>query len=932
MRFLKNIFTALLLTGVVLSGYSQENLFRNPSWETDQMKLWRIMVTKGMEKKEAGVLKLLITRNRGSFKDNGVGQKFMKPAPGFYKVSIDIKGDKISHAVIWIQIKLADGKFVYPGKTFPVKSNSMAKFRTFSCVFAIPENAEFIYIQCTARSDKETSGGVSLFSKPLFRKATRQEISGEPIIQGPKNVAKKSEMHQKYLQQIRKAIPEKHPRLFYSEAILADMKKKAASEELKSTMERMKSSTERSYTTLMKYYASDNGLGPVEPSGRRYHPLSEWGKTAGNAAVLYRITGEKKWADIGIDLLKKLTPWYNQRFKLKRAVSWYGFSRVLCVMAWDWLYDVMTPEDRDRIGKELISHSRKLTDKAFITMMCPIGEGKNGPGSGFYSAHCMMPWYAGIAFRGEGYDDAFAEKQLSDGLKGHLAMLENRNNMAGDDGGSVNSTPAYCYGTYNNVEFWFFLSWKVLTGKNISEDFPQMGLFPFWLVYAIFPGIDQQLYDFGSGSAWHICNTVDVRTVYHSLFRNFYRGAVCDLSDGIMATRVWKKGSWTQYDYLLSVSPFYPFFCRFEVEKYKRNDALYAALPKGYFFENLGQIYMHSGWTGKDTHALFTCGAKSPSHKEYDENNFVIYKGGFLALDSGTRSFDFTPDGRKLFYAHVNNYKEQSVAHNVILIRNEGEKFRGWRLDSKYIGNHEGMNKTTGGVVRSFETNRDFTYIAGDSTACYNPEKAKQVVRQFLFIHPDLFVIYDTVKSVRADQKKSWLLHTQEEPVIRGNSFETVQRDGRLICRTLLPEKALLTKIGGKGKEFWADGKNYPLGPHLEKNIRTARKKGNDAPLWGAWRMSVTAPEARKDNTFLHIIQVGMKKDFTRMIDTRLIREKGYEGTVFKYNGVDYTVLFDPHHIPGGRIKAVKDGSVLYDRPFTRKVQPQNAFEYLKGL
>ena len=362
----------------------------------------------------------------------------------------------------------------------------------------------------------------------------------------------------------------------------------------------------------------------------------------------------------------------------------------------------------------------------------------------------------------------------------------------------------------------------------------------------------------------------------------------------------------------------------------KDNSAFYRKLPKGYFFENLGQVYMHSGRDTTSTRAMFTCGAKFRSHKENDENHFVIYKGGFLALDSGTRTFDFTSKGREMYYDHDSNYKGQAVAHNVVLIRMEGEKFRGWRIDPKKVGNHEGMIHSTGGIVRAFETNPDFTYIAGDSTACYNPDKAKQVVRQFLMVYPDVFVIYDTVKSVKADQKKTWLLHTQEEPVIKGDTFEVVQKEGRLICRTLLPADASLEKIGGPGKEFWSDGKNHHPGDFLKKSIADAKKAGYDAPLWGHWRMEIRDPKAVADETFLHVIQVGLKKDFRQMIGTKLIREGNMDGVSFRYNDVDYTITFDRTKIPAGHIKAVKNGKVLHDRDFTCKVQPLRAADYLK--
>ncbi|MBO4632141.1 MAG: hypothetical protein J5858_09485, partial [Lentisphaeria bacterium] len=484
MSSFKKLWLFLFLIFTAVPGFAEENLFKNADWSqwkgTNAVG-WSVMSEK--ERLPDGVLKLFLKRDRKTFWDNAVGQRLQKPEPGFYKVGIDAKGQGLHAVVFWIQIKMADGKSVYRTQTHTVKAD-IPDWKSFSYVFDIPEGAAWVYVQCSGRAEKNNQDAVVWFTRPLFRKALPEEKQKAESQIVSKKVS--TPPVGKYLQQIVPCIPKKHPRLFCSEDTLSDLKRKVLSGEYQEFIGKLKLRTEKQYDKLLKYYKTDNGLGPKEPAGRRYHPLSEWGRTAGSAAILYRLTGEKKWAEMGIDLLKKLTPWYNQRFKLERAVGWYGFSRILAVLAWDWLYDVMTPEDRDAIAREMIAHCKWLTDLKFIRMMCPKGEGLNGPGSGFYSAHCMLPWYAGIVYRGEGYDDAFFEKQLETGLAGHLAMLANRNSMAGDDGGSVNSTPGYCYGTYNNVEFWFFLSWKALTGKNISEDFSGMGLFPFWLTYTLF--------------------------------------------------------------------------------------------------------------------------------------------------------------------------------------------------------------------------------------------------------------------------------------------------------------------------------------------------------------------------------------------------------------------------------------------------------------
>jgi hypothetical protein len=78
--------------------------------------------------------------------------------------------------------------------------------------------------------------------------------------------------------------------------------------------------------------------------------------------------------------------------------------------------------------------------------------------------------------------------------------------------------------------------------------------------------------------------------------------------------------------------------------------------------------------------------------------------------------------------------------------------------------------------------------------------------------HPAALIVYDRITSTDADSKKTWLLHSINEPDV-SNSMTTITRiedgyNGKLVNHTLLPQNAEIVKIGGPGYEFWVDGKN----------------------------------------------------------------------------------------------------------------------------
>ena len=117
-------------------------------------------------------------------------------------------------------------------------------------------------------------------------------------------------------------------------------------------------------------------------------------------------------------------------------------------------------------------------------------------------------------------------------------------------------------------------------------------------------------------------------------------------------------------------------------------------------------------------------------------------------------------------------------------------------------------------------------------------------MRQFVWLRPDIFVIYDRVASVTADQKKEFLLHFQNKPeTIAPNTMRADMNKGRLFVQTLLPENAKTELVGGKDNEFFASGRNWPL-----DNFRKYDYAGN-------WRIEVSPADKVTETRFCHVLQ-----------------------------------------------------------------------------
>ena len=138
-----------------------------------------------------------------------------------------------------------------------------------------------------------------------------------------------------------------------------------------------------------------------------------------------------------------------------------------------------------------------------------------------------------------------------------------------------------------------------------------------------------------------------------------------------------------------------------------------------------------------------------------------------------------------------------------------------------------------------------------------------------------------------------------------------------MFCRTLLPEDAQLTAIGGPGKEFMAGGKNWPL---LEKGKYGGTPEYSELMGWG--RVEVSAAEQDADALFLHLIQVG-DQTLEAMGEAELVREEGSVGVEFTALDKSVRITFGTEGDAAGHIRIARGEEVLADQDLTPEVTPQ---------
>lgn len=269
-----------------------------------------------------------------------------------------------------------------------------------------------------------------------------------------------------------------------------------------------------------------------------------------------------------------------------------------------------------------------------------------------------------------------------------------------------------------------------------------------------------------------------------------------------------------------------------------------------------GAVLIRSGWDCGASMAYMKIGeAYSGNHEHLECGNFQLYEGGILASDSGVYDWYFSEEDVC--------YNKMTIAHNAMLIEDEGEETHelvipsgGQRTDGELL--HE--NRTLGTWMTRGTTHfaklldlaaqpGEYASISGDLTAAYHPCKCARYIRRMLAVltgdkaHPLYFFVYDNVQTVKPKQKKIFLLHMEKEPEV-SEGMVTVHNGGTLTSHTLLPRQTKTEAIGGAGREFIVCGRQmkmkrqYPLGGTLEAG-------------WG--RVEISSQE----NEFLHAMYTG---------------------------------------------------------------------------
>ena len=602
---------------------------------------------------------------------------------------------------------------------------------------------------------------------------------------------------------------------------------------------------------------------------------------AGVHGFVYQVTGEEKYARAGTRILRYYAKYHLDKVRNRLgSANWEAVAlRRSNYIAYDWLYNGMTPQERAEIGNMLLE----------IADLHAEQDTWNHAYAGGYNRY-ENDFYCGLALYKSGIDDAKAEGYIRSGFDFLLNQtVAGRSQVATDDGG-IQSGMGYAMYNYIPVEAHFLALWKSATGEDIFDQDTSLHYFPVWALYTITPnGEAPPICDIGVTSGVLTAEKLEGNTrvggnalrLYCSLIANRYR-------DARAASLMPEPG-----DYWYSSGPRYILWSDPSIKPVPPGPEL----PRGRHFEGMGWVAMRSGWDPDATYSVFVCGDSYYGHRHADVNQFVIYKRGYLACDARQRIYD-------------------TAAHNTLLVySDDGKSGQRWPWSDKMVRHQDPIvPECDMGDIVAFETNPHYVYACGDGTKAYNwlgesaykrgertyDPQLEHFTRQYVYLLPNTFVVYDRAVGVKASYRKVWQLHSWTEPTVDANTITTEQAEGRLTCLTLLPEK-----------------------PVMKKELQELT--GSEGTRADIWRVTVERQTPAKEEQFLHVIHVGDAAGYSKP-EVRRIDGDGQVGAVVTADGMTYQVIFNTVGPVGGHVSVKKGNQVLIDKDLSTEVQPQTGY------
>ncbi len=330
---------------------------------------------------------------------------------------------------------------------------------------------------------------------------------------------------------------------------------------------------------------------------------------------------------------------------------------------------------------------------------------------------------------------------------------------------------------------------------------------------------------------------------------------------------MWMAQEYAQPQYLGNTNPV---FLKLVYKDFTLPTVPFPDPPLDWWSDQVGLSISRSSWADDATMLSFFCSpSKRAAHEHRDNNSFALFRNTPLLLDAG--HYD-TYGG-----THMRNYYSRTIAHNSICVYDSTVQMTsfgqpatndGGQMDSPALQNlgniFEPQNQR--GEWVQWAAGLGYQYNIADAALSYDPAILDRFTRRTLFLKPDRVLVLDHVhlNNVGSAQRDiQWTAHFAQTPSMSGSlttaevpghieTFDgsdhvSINGNGSVALRTLLPAAQRTTRIGGEGYAYWVDGADHPPTTTIDTATYTP----------GKWRMEVRPLAVTDSLVFLHTIRTG---------------------------------------------------------------------------
>lgn len=548
-------------------------------------------------------------------------------------------------------------------------------------------------------------------------------------------------------------------------------------------------STQASSATRFKAYVDNEMANPGQTYG-----FETW-----HAALMFQVSGATRYADFAVAQTDSIVAGEEARIASGQAAGVAGDSYLYVggtvgniALVYDWCYSRLTPAQRTRwiaYMNQAVSNVWNPAGASWGGRSYPwSGWSVDNPSNNYYYSFLRATMLLGLATHGDNplaqrWVDQFRTTKIANELVPTFTR-----DLAG--GGSREGTG---YGTAMKELFQLYYLWERSTGERIATLTPHAQASQAWMLHNIVPSLDR-LAAVGDQARESSASLFD----YHREYLMSLTALFPDQRLSAATRQVLADSTVPQIHYGFEL------FSDYLYEPAGQATPQLSNLSTAYWGSGTGQLLMRSSWQDKTAaFAQFSCGPLTESHAHRDQGAFQLYRGEWLAPTTNI----YTHSGIQQGEEFNNLVRIEQAGHTVTQVGGPGAC-----------------------QLLALAHNDTYTYGVARVTPAYNGNAAvTQVEREFLFIKPGVFVVFDRVGSV-AGTRRIWTLNLPGTPAVSGDHLA-------------------YTASGGNKLDV------YRLAPAgLSYQVNTLVLPDGDTLLDPAPRRVEVADTAGTQSTFLHVL------------------------------------------------------------------------------